>query len=85
MLGVVTLGFVPKNNSKSNFFPTAFNLTLLSGLKDHSQSDFVKFFVSLLLLALFPLIAKKMRICEIMSGGFAVKIQQCVKKSGGFW
>ena len=33
---------------------------------------------------LFPLIAKKVRICEIMSGGFAVKIQQCVKKFGGF-
>ena len=28
----------------------------------------------------FPLNAKKVRICEIMSGGFAVKIQQCVKK-----
>ena len=27
----------------------------------------------------FPLNAKKVRICEIMSGGFAVKIQQCVK------
>ena len=35
--------------------------------------------------AVFPLNAKKVRICEIMSGGFAVKIQQCVKKSGGFW
>ena len=34
---------------------------------------------------LFPLNAKKVRICEIMSGGFAVKIQQCVKKSGYFW
>ena len=30
---------------------------------------------------MFPLNAKKVRICEIMSGGFAVKIQQCVKKS----
>ena len=28
----------------------------------------------------FPLNAKKERICEIMSGGFAVKIQQCIKK-----
>ena len=27
----------------------------------------------------FPLNAKKVRICEIMSGGFAVKIQQIVK------
>ena len=33
----------------------------------------------------FPLHSKKLRICEILSGGFAVKIQQCVKKSGGFW
>ena len=32
-----------------------------------------------------PFKRKKVRICEIMSGGFAVKIQQCVKKSGGFW
>ena len=29
----------------------------------------------------FPINAKKVRICEIMSGGFAVKNQQCVKKS----
>ena len=28
----------------------------------------------------FPLNAKKVRIFEIISGGFAVKIQQCVKK-----
>ena len=27
-----------------------------------------------------PFKRKKVRICEIMSGGFAVKIQQCVKK-----
>ena len=30
--------------------------------------------------SVFPLNAKKVRICEIMSGGFAVKIQRCVKK-----
>ena len=30
--------------------------------------------------AVFPLNAKKVRICEIMSGGFAIIIQQCVKK-----
>ena len=35
--------------------------------------------------AAFTLNAKKVRICEIMSGGFTVKIQQCVKKSGSFW
>ena len=29
--------------------------------------------------AAFHLNAKKLRICEIMSGGFTVKIQQCVK------
>ena len=29
--------------------------------------------------AVFPLNAEKVRICEIMSGGFAVEIQQCVK------
>ena len=28
---------------------------------------------------MFPLNAKKVRICEIMFGRFAVKIQQCVK------
>ena len=28
----------------------------------------------------FPLNTKKVQICEIMSGGFAVKIQQCVKQ-----
>ena len=27
----------------------------------------------------FPLNAKKVRICEIVSGGFAVKIHKCVK------
>ena len=27
------------------------------------------------------LMSPKVQICEIMSGGFAVKIQQCVKKS----
>ena len=32
------------------------------------------------LCAVFPLNAKKVQICEIMSSGFAVKIQQCVKK-----
>ena len=32
----------------------------------------------------FPLNAKKVRICEIMSGGFAVKIQQCVKSPAVF-
>ena len=30
--------------------------------------------------SVFSLNAKKVRICEIMSGGFAVKIQQCVKQ-----
>ena len=34
--------------------------------------------------AVFPLNANKLRICEIMSGGFAVKIQQSIKKFGGF-
>ena len=34
--------------------------------------------------AVFPLNAKKVRIREIMSGGFAVKIQQRVTKSSGF-
>ena len=33
----------------------------------------------------FPLHAKKVRSREIISGGFAVKIQQRVKKSGRFW
>ena len=32
------------------------------------------------ILAVFPLNAKKVRFCETMSGGFAVEIQQCVKK-----
>ena len=31
-------------------------------------------------LPVFPLNAKKVQICEIMSNGFAVKIQQCIKK-----
>ena len=38
----------------------------------------------LLLNAVFPLNAKKVRICEMMSGGFAVKIQQCVKSPAVF-
>ena len=38
-----------------------------------------------MLKAAFPLNAKKVRICEIISGGFTVKIQQCVKKSCSFW
>ena len=35
--------------------------------------------------AAFPLNAKKVRICEIMSGEFVVKIQKFVKKTGGVW
>ena len=35
-------------------------------------------------LSVFPLKAKKVRIFEIMSGGFAVKIQQCVKSPAVF-
>ena len=31
-----------------------------------------------------PFKREKVRICEIMSGGFAVKIQQCVKNVGRF-
>ena len=34
--------------------------------------------------AVFPLNAKKVQICEIMSGRFAVKIQQCVKSPAIF-
>ena len=33
---------------------------------------------------MFPLNAKKVQICKIMFHGFAVKIQQCVKKVGSF-
>ena len=33
----------------------------------------------------FPLDAKKEQICKIMFGGFAVKNQLCIKKSGNFW
>ena len=32
-----------------------------------------------------PFKREKVRFCEIMSGGFAVKIQQSVKKCGGLW
>ena len=35
--------------------------------------------------SVLPLHAKKVQIQEIVPGGFAVRIQQCVKKSGGFW
>ena len=34
-------------------------------------------------LAVFPTNAKKVRICQNLSDGFAVKIQGCVKKSSG--
>ena len=34
--------------------------------------------------AMFLLNAKKVQICKIMFGRLSVKIQQCVKKSGGF-
>ena len=36
------------------------------------------------LVAIVPCNRKKVQICEIMSIGFTIKIQQCIKKSGGF-
>ena len=75
-----------------NAYSVMADTTLVNtGKKPNVNERLEQFFIHnmdhdiLVLESVFLLNTKKVQTCKIRSGGFAVKIQECIKKFGNFW